>query len=59
MTFGQKVVGDVVIGEVSTINDDGTDNFFRDLIGRLSEVDDDDLPTRLLVGDCFKWLDTV
>ncbi len=30
--------GDVLIGEVSTVNDDETDNIFRDPIGRFAEI---------------------
>jgi len=32
--------GDVLIGEVSTVNDDLTDNVFREAIGRFSEVEE-------------------
>ena len=43
--------GDVLIGEVSTVNDDLTDNVFREPIGRFSEIEEDELPTHLLVSD--------
>lgn len=43
--------GDVLIGEVSTVNDDETDNIFRDPIGRFAEIDEDEAPTHLLVSD--------
>lgn len=43
--------GDVLIGEVSTVNDDETDNIFRDPIGRFSKIDEDEPPTHLLVSD--------
>ncbi len=43
--------GDVLIGEVSTVNDDETDNFFRDPIGRFAEIEEDAPPTHLLVSD--------
>ena len=36
--------GDVLIGEVSTVNDDETDNIFRDPIGRFAEVEEDEAP---------------
>lgn len=42
---------DVLIGEVSTVNDDMTDNWFRDPIGRFSDIDEDESPFRLLVSD--------
>ena len=43
--------GDVLIGEVSTVNDDETDNIFRDPIGRFSDIEEDAPPTHLLVSD--------
>ena len=47
--------GDVLIGEVSTVNDDETDNIFREPIGRFAEIDEDVDPTHLLVSDYGKW----
>ena len=47
--------GDVLIGEVSTVNDDETDNIFREPIGRFAEIDEDVEPTHLLVSDYGKW----
>lgn len=43
--------GDVLIGEVSTVNDDLTDNIFREPIGRFAEIDEDAAPLHLLVSD--------
>lgn len=43
--------GDVLIGEVSTVNDDETDNIFRDPIGRFSTIEEDAPATHLLVSD--------
>ncbi len=48
--------GDVLIGEVSTVNDDLTDNIFREPIGRFSDVEEDEEPMHLLVSDYDKWL---
>ena len=48
--------GDVLIGEVSTVNDDLTDNIFREPIGRFAEIDEDVAPTHLLVSDYDRWL---
>jgi len=48
--------GDVLIGEVSTVNDDVTDNLFREPIGRFSQIDEDVAPTHLLVSDYDRWL---
>lgn len=47
--------GDVLIGEVSTVNDDRTDNTFLDAIGRFSEIEEDEDPVHLLVSDYPKW----
>ena len=43
--------GDVLIGEVSTVNDDETDNIFREPIGRFAQVEEDVAPRHLLVSD--------
>ncbi|TNJ43334.1 D-lyxose/D-mannose family sugar isomerase [Phaeobacter sp. B1627] len=48
--------GDVLIGEVSTVNDDETDNLFREPIGRFAEIEEDVAPTHLLVSDYARWL---
>lgn len=42
---------DVLIGEVSTVNDDRTDNVFRDKIGRFPTVTEDEAALHLLVSD--------
>ena len=49
--------GDVLIGEVSTVNDDLRDNIFREAIGRFSKIDEDTEPLHLLVNDYARWLD--
>ena len=51
--WGEK--GDVLIGEVSTVNDDLTDNIFAEPIGRFSEIEEDADPIHLLVSDYEKW----
>jgi len=48
--------GDVLIGEVSTVNDDRTDNVFREPIGRFSSIEEDVAPDHLLVSDYGSWL---
>ena len=48
--------GDVLVGEVSTVNDDETDNIFRDEIGRFASIEEDEAPTHLLVSDYAAWL---
>ncbi|MCG6883914.1 MAG: D-lyxose/D-mannose family sugar isomerase [Silicimonas sp.] len=47
--------GSVLIGEVSTVNDDVTDNLFREPIGRFAEIEEDTDPTHLLVSDYDTW----
>ncbi len=41
----------VLVGEVSTINDDAGDNRFLSPIGRFPTIDEDEAPHRLLVSD--------
>jgi D-lyxose ketol-isomerase len=49
--------GDVFIGEVSTVNDDNTDNVFEDpRISRFSGIEEDEEPWHLLVSDYKTWL---
>ena len=48
--------GDVLIGEVSNVNDDLNDNIFRDKIGRFADVDEDTAPVHLLVADYDSYL---
>ena len=48
--------GDVLIGEVSTVNDDLTDNVFAEKIGRFSKIEEDEKPLHLLVSDYDEFL---
>ena len=43
--------GPVVVGEVSTVNDDKADNFFAAPLARFSGIEEDAVPYRLLVND--------
>jgi len=47
---------DVLIGEVSTVNDDLTDNIFEEPLGRFSDIEEDEAPLHLLVSDYDKFL---
>jgi D-lyxose ketol-isomerase len=47
---------DVLIGEISTVNDDLTDNVFEQPIARFSDIEEDEEPVRLLVSDYDNWL---
>ncbi|HMN84899.1 MAG TPA: D-lyxose/D-mannose family sugar isomerase [Bauldia sp.] len=48
--------GDVLLGEVSTVNDDLTDNVFAEPVGRFSDIEEDEPPLRLLVSDYDRFL---
>lgn len=43
--------GDVFVGEVSTVNDDRTDNAFLEPVARFPSIEEDEAPHRLIVGD--------
>ena len=43
--------GDVLAGEVSTVNNDLTDNVFANPVGRFPKIEEDSAPWRLLVSD--------
>ncbi|WP_018182396.1 D-lyxose/D-mannose family sugar isomerase [Kaistia granuli] len=49
---------DVLVGEVSTVNDDRTDNIFADPVGRFAEIEEDEDPQHLLVADYDRWFGT-
>lgn len=48
--------GDVLIGEVSTVNNDLTDNIFREPIGRFAQIEEDVAPLHWLVADYERFL---
>jgi D-lyxose ketol-isomerase len=54
--YGEKGKGPVLIGEVSMVNDDASDNRFYDRIGRFPEIEEDTAPVHLLVNDYAKYL---
>ena len=43
--------GDVVVGEVSKVNDDHTDNYFLDPVARFADIDEDEAPVHLLCNE--------
>lgn len=49
--YGELGSGKVLVGEVSAVNDDHTDNRFHFEIGRFPEIEEDVPPSRLLVND--------
>jgi hypothetical protein len=54
--YGEAGKGKVLVGEVSAVNDDATDNCFFEEIGRFPVIEEDELPLHLLVGDYEKFL---
>jgi len=49
--WGEKNTGDVLVGEVSSVNDDHNDNIFYHDQLRFPTIDEDEKPLRLMVGD--------
>ena len=49
--YGQPGSGRVLVGEVSSVNDDHTDNRFYETQPRFPKIEEDEAPVRLLVGD--------
>lgn len=45
----------VLVGEVSAVNDDNTDNRFYELVGRFPVIDEDEPPLHLLVNDYARY----
>jgi D-lyxose ketol-isomerase len=49
--YGEPGKGKVLVGEVSKVNDDTTDNCFYENVGRFPEIEEDENPLHLLVSD--------
>jgi D-lyxose ketol-isomerase len=49
--YGESGKGKVLVGEVSAVNDDHIDNRFHEEVGRFPEIEEDEPPVHLLVGD--------
>lgn len=49
--WGEKGKGTVLVGEVSQVNDDHTDNRFLESGGRFPQIEEDESPLYLLVTD--------
>jgi len=49
--YGETGHGTVLVGEVSTVNDDTSDNCFHETIGRFPIIEEDVEPLHLLVSD--------
>jgi D-lyxose ketol-isomerase len=48
--------GRVLMGEVSLVNDDNTDNCFNEPLGRFPDIEEDEAPLYLLVNDYARFL---
>jgi D-lyxose ketol-isomerase len=54
--YGESGKGKVLVGEVSSVNDDRTDNCFYESYGRFPDIEEDEPPLHLLVGDYGRFL---
>ncbi len=54
--YGEKGKGKVFVGEVSSVNDDSTDNRFFESIGRFPEIIEDEEPIHLLASDYKNYM---
>ena len=54
--YALKGNGPVLCGEVSTVNDDQSDNRFLEPLGRFPAIEEDQPPYRLMVGDYKTYL---
>jgi D-lyxose ketol-isomerase len=54
--YGEEGKGKVLVGEVSAVNDDSSDNRFHEEVGRFPEIEEDEAPLHLLVSDYKKYI---
>jgi D-lyxose ketol-isomerase len=54
--YGEPGKGRVLVGEVSTVNDDTADNRFYETVGRFPSIVEDEEPLHLLVSDYESFL---
>jgi hypothetical protein len=54
--FGEEHKGKVLVGEVSAVNDDTSDNRFYKPVGRFPEIIEDEYPLYLLASEYSKYL---
>jgi D-lyxose ketol-isomerase len=55
--YGEPGKGRVLVGEVSTVNDDTSDNRFHETVGRFPSIVEDEEPLHLLVSDYKSFLE--
>lgn len=53
--YGEAGKGKVLVGEVSMVNDDSSDNCFYESVGRFPVIEEDEQPLHLLVSDYKKF----
>lgn len=53
--YGEAGKGKVLVGEVSMVNDDATDNCFYESVGRFPVIEEDEEPLHLLASDYTKF----
>ena len=49
--WGEEGCGEVIVGEVSMVNDDVSDNRFLEPAGRFPTIEEDEPPIRLLCNE--------
>ena len=54
--YGEAGKGKVLVGEVSAVNDDSSDNRFFDEVGRFPDIIEDEKPLHLLASDYKKYI---
>ena len=54
--YGEQGKGKVLVGEVSAVNDDSSDNRFHVPVGRFPEIIEDEKPLHLLASDLKKYI---
>jgi D-lyxose ketol-isomerase len=54
--YGRQGAGTVLVGEVSCVNDDNSDNRFLDSLPRFPTIEEDEEPRYLLVSEYKNWL---
>jgi D-lyxose ketol-isomerase len=54
--YGEAGKGKMLVGEVSMVNDDTSDNCFHEAIGRFPVIEEDVEPLHLLVSDYAKYI---
>ncbi len=54
--YGEEGKGKVLVGEVSAVNDDSSDNRFFDKVGRFPDIIEDEEPLHLLASDYKNYI---